>query len=115
MGCFIVPAVGAVVAHGAKKHVEKHEASSKTRIPFSRKIGWLAKLLAGGSVLLAFEHVWHGEFVLAFPFLRGEDVLGEMATVGVAMLLLCLVIWAGMLAVTRAVESQAALAEKLNP
>ena len=67
MACFIVPAAEAVVtaaASHAVKKMEKESAEAHTdnvekvirekKIPFSRKLGWLTKLLAGGSILLAF-------------------------------------------------------------
>lgn len=62
------------------------------KISVSRKLSWLRNLLWGGVLLLAFEHLWHGELTPYFPFLTGasnaEDaatMLHEMATVGVAM------------------------------
>ncbi|MFR2512674.1 MAG: hypothetical protein ACLS9K_12645 [Lachnospira eligens] len=38
-------------------------------LPFSRKLRWLNNMLWGGTALLAFEHVWHGEVTPFFPFL----------------------------------------------
>ena len=67
----------------------------------SRKIGWLTKLLAGGSFLLTFEHVWHGEVTPWMPFLSGAEspaqMISEMATVGIGMLLVVLAVWGVML------------------
>ena len=69
MACFTVPAAEAIVTTIAGKIIkskEKHQtvdASKNTtdvstpKIPFSTKIGWLNKMLWGGSALLAFEHV----------------------------------------------------------
>jgi len=118
MGCFLVPAAGAVISHVASKCAHKHESSSSP-CSFSRKLGWLTKLLAGGSVLLAFEHVWHGEVVAWFPFLTAmndpndaSEMLHELSTVGVTMLLVCLAVWAVMLLVARSVETRAATQEK---
>ena len=52
-------------------------------------------LLWGGSGLLAFEHVWHGEIIPSFPFLTAAsdpaqtaEMLHEMAVSGTAMALL---------------------------
>jgi hypothetical protein len=60
-------------------------------------------MLLGGSVLLAFEHVWHGEIVPWFPFLTAmsdpedtAEMLHEMATIGVSMAVLVTVVWIGM-------------------
>ena len=67
-----------------------------------REVGLsLSNFLFSGSILLVFEHFWHGEIVPFFPFLTGarspEDtytMLQEMSTVGVSMALLITVIWA---------------------
>lgn len=109
MACFLVPAGEGVVTEIVKKIESKKEkklevpAQDIGKIPFSRKLGWLSKLLWGGSALLAFEHVWHGEVVPYFPFLTAmdnkEDMLEmfhEMGTVGVSMSLLITVVWVGM-------------------
>jgi len=37
-------------------------------------LGWLTNMLWGGSLLLAFEHVWHGEETPWFPFLTAAAV-----------------------------------------
>lgn len=93
------------------------EETAKT--PFSAKLGWLNKLLWGGSALLAFEHVWHGEVVPFFPFLTavesGEtaEMLAEMGSAGVMMAVLVTAAWGGMLAVSSAVEKKALRAPKL--
>ena len=57
MACFVVPAAeGAVVKvieQKAKKSSENTEACAR-RV---ERLGWLSKMLWGGSALLAFEHV----------------------------------------------------------
>lgn len=76
MACFLIPAAEAVITTVATKVIkskEKEETmkvsfsdgtiADATKIKFSTKLGWLNKLLWGGSALLAFEHVWHGEVV----------------------------------------------------
>ena len=126
MACFLVPA--AVVTTIAAKVMRSKETRPETvkvqlggtdlieaeKIPFSRKLGWLNKLLWGGSALLAFEHVWHGEVVPWFPFLTAAsnaadaaEMLHEMSTVGVTMAVLVTAVWAGMLAVSAAIEKRA--------
>lgn len=134
MACFIVPAAEAVVTTIASKVVkskEKEEAvhislsegvvEEASKIKFSTKLGWLNKLLWGGSALLAFEHVWHGEVVPFFPFLTavetGEvaDMLLEMSTTGVTMAGLVTLVWGGMLAVSHHMEKKAiSEAEKIE-
>ena len=117
MACFTVPAAEAIITTVAQKIIkskEKHQtvnASKNTtdvatpKIPFSTKIGWLNKMLWGGSALLAFEHVWHGEVVPYFPSLtaveNGEasETLHEMATAGVSMALLVTAVWGIMVGV----------------
>ena len=121
MACFLVPATEAVVATIATKVIEKKEKNALTvsagkktlempeKLPFSRKLKWLTNLLWGGSVLLAFEHVWHGEVVPWFPFLTAAanpedaaEMLHEMATAGVTMA----AIWLVMLGVSKAIEKR---------
>lgn len=58
-------------------------------------------LLWGGSLMLAIEHIAHEEIVLFSPFLtaaiEGPEAVNvmllEMATIGTAMLLVCLGTW----------------------
>ena len=121
MACFAVPVAEAVVTTIVTKIIEKKEAScaenkqaSPAKVPFSRKLRWLNNLLWGGSALLAFEHVWHGEVVPWFPFLTAAanaddraEMLHEMATVGVTMAALVTVVWVGMLIVSNMIEKRA--------
>ena len=121
MACFVVPMTEAVVTTVAQRIMKAHEKEEKlspemdcaegvNKIPFSVKLGWLNRLLWGGSALLAFEHLWHGEIVPFFPFLTavadGEvsGMLAEMSTTGVMMAVLVAVVWAGMLLVSSAME-----------
>lgn len=108
MACFIVPATEAIVTTIATAVVKKHEKNSvdtaDNAIPFSEKLGWLNKLLWGGSALVAFEHIWHGEVTPYFPFLTAAaadraGMLHEMATSGVSMALLVTAVWGCMAAV----------------
>lgn len=110
MACFLVPAAEAAVVTAVEKHEAKKEAeliqSGEAKkipvIPVSRKLKWLTNLLWGGSALLAFEHIWHGEVVLWFPFLTAMSnpaeaaaMFHEMATVGVCMALFVTGVWIG--------------------
>lgn len=129
MGCFVVPATEAIVTTVAAKVAKTKEAApvadqigtvkeksyTEGHIPFSRKLKWLSNLLWGGSALLAFEHVWHGEVTPWFPFLTAAgnpadtaEMLREMSTAGVAMALLVTAFWGGMVLVANAVEKKAA-------
>ena len=105
MACFLVPAAEAIIVSaavkiseknekakyslpkGAVKHTEIEEDSHK--LPFSKKLSWLRNLLWGGTILLAFEHLWHGEISPFFPFLTAASnpqdtavMLHEMTTGG---------------------------------
>lgn len=107
MACFIVPATEALVVtaanHVIKKKEEKGENTDnlkEVKIKLSEKVGWLSKMLWGGSALLAFEHVWHGEVTPFYPFLTNAvnagdriEMLHEMATAGVGMALAVTAVW----------------------
>ncbi|MBR4749920.1 MAG: hypothetical protein IK083_10180 [Abditibacteriota bacterium] len=117
MACFLVSAAEAVVATVACKVMEKKEKSDKKHggIPFSVKLGWLRNMLWGGTALLAFEHVWHGEVTPWAPFLTAmsdpadtAEMLGEMSTVGVSMACLVTGVWLVMLGVSAVIEKRAA-------
>jgi len=131
IACFLVPVAEAIIATVATKIVKSTETKpadlkpagadafeSAAKIPFSRKLKWLTNMLWGGSALLAFEHVWHGEVVPWFPFLTAASdpaeasaMLAEMATVGVAMAVLITAVWCGMLLVTSVMEKKALKAQ----
>lgn len=127
MACFLVPAAEAVATTIAAKVIKTKESRSEAvldsteqtapemldKIPFSQKLGWLNRLLWGGSALLCFEHVWHGEVVPWFPFLTAAAdpseagaMLHEMATTGVMMTVLVTAVWLGMLAVSSIIEKR---------
>lgn len=123
MACFLVSAAEAAVVTAAKKSVEKkemkeagtagHSAEKEVKVPLSTKLKWLSNLLWGGAVLLAFEHIWHGEVVPWFPFLTAmsnpadaAEMFHEMATTGVCMALLITVVWIGMCIVADAIAKR---------
>jgi hypothetical protein len=106
MACFLVPVGEAIVTTVVQKVVEKREGktgrekTAKNRLSWSRKLSWLNKMLWGGSILLALEHVWHGEVVPWPPFLTAMEnpgdvapMLHEIATVGVAMAVTVTAVW----------------------
>ena len=136
MACFLVPAGEAVattiITKIVKSKEEKERSASDSRktaidtqvkVPFSHKLKWLNNLLWGGSALLAFEHIWHGEVVPWFPFLSAAsnpsdaaEMLYEMSTAGVAMAVLVTAVWGGMLAISAVIEKGAVKsAELLSP
>ena len=128
MACFVVPVAEAVATTVITKAVRLKESESadlkvdpgnksretERKIPFSVKLKWLNNMLWGGSALLAFEHVWHGEVVPWFPFLTAasdpaaaSEMLTEMATVGVSMAVLVTAVWGVILLVTNTMEKKA--------
>ena len=85
---------------GEKDSSLKHSGRG-VGLSLRKKLHLLSNFLFSGSILLVFEHFWHGEIVPFFPFLTGarspEDtytMLKEMSTVGVSMALLITGIWA---------------------
>ena len=123
MACFLIPAAEAVITTIVKHTVAKKEVSAlpaeitadESRLRFSDKLGWLNNMLWGGSALLAFEHVWHGEVVPWFPFLTNAaspdtaaEMLHEMATAGVSMAVLVTLVWLGMVGVSHIIENRTA-------
>ena len=116
MACFTAPLAQALVVTAAKSACKDKAAQSRN--PFVRRLGWLQKMLFGGSFLLAIEHVWHGEITWRYPFLTavkdGETagMLREIATLGVSMAVLITVVWAGMVLVSEAVARKSAAREE---
>lgn len=113
MACFAVSAAEALIVKGVEKHQEKIEKAQiesgklnieeTSKVPLSRKLKWLSWMLWGGVVLLAFEHVWHGEIVPWVPFLTAmlnpadaAEMFREMATVGVTMAVIITITWFAM-------------------
>jgi hypothetical protein len=113
MACFIVPAAEAIVVTAAAKASKAEPKEAEVKIPMKVKLKWLSALLWGGAVLLAFEHVWHGEVVPWFPFLTAmndpadtSEMLHEMATIGVTMAVLITVTWLAMCKVSDIIMSR---------
>lgn len=122
MACFTVPATEAIITTIAAKIIKSREAKGLTKKPeagdeiqkikFSTKLGWLNNMLWGGSALLAFEHVWHGEVVPFFPFLtavsdgNAAEMLHEMATAGVSMAVLVTAVWGVMVGISSIFEKR---------
>lgn len=109
MACFLVPTTEAIVTTIIKKSTDGKDSHN----PFIKRIGWLNNMLWGGSALLAFEHVWHGEVTPWFPFLTAASdpadaalMIHEMSTSGVAMALLVTLAWVVMVLVSGAVAKK---------
>ncbi len=115
MACFLVPAGEAIVTTVIQKVVENNERKSgaaNTREAggkWSQRLGWLNKMLWGGVMLLALEHIWHGEVVPWPPFLTAMQnpadvapMLHEIATIGVGMAVFVTVVWVVMVIIAEA-------------
>lgn len=133
MACFIVPAAEAIVTSVLTKAVEAKEKSQAMensaqdtepvveKVSFSHKMKWLNNLLWGGSALLAFEHIWHGEVTPWAPFLTKAgnpadmaQMVHEMSTVGVTMAVAVTAVWGGIVLVSNLMQKkdQAVLPQK---
>ncbi len=100
MACFIVPAAEAAIVTLTAYALDRKAARDPSKTPSHRPLHSLAKLLWGGSALLAFEHLWHGEIQPFYPFLTAagdpaatEEMLHEMSTVGVSMAVCVTMAW----------------------
>ena len=110
MACFTIPLAEAVVISAVEKVVLRHADDKSTKLEsIKEKIGWLKKMLYGGSFLLAIEHLYHGEISLLPPFLTAmstpeeiPEMLHEMATVGVGMAVLTSAVWGVLVGVAAA-------------
>lgn len=93
MACFLVPLIIGIILAISEK-LTHHKLFEKLRINI------LTALLLGGSALLGFEHVWHGEVVPWPPFLTAMTspteipvMLQEMLTVGTALTIATVALW----------------------
>lgn len=124
MACFIVPAAEAVVVTAITKAAEKKQkkcVEEKPTITLTEKAKWLSNLLWGGSAMLAFEHLWHGEISLTFPFLTAvgnpadtAQMLHEMSTVGVGMAAVVTAAWGLMVLTTSRISKKKEQQEALR-
>jgi len=104
MACFAVPTAAAIVTTAIGK-----------KVPEKYHLDWLNSMLWGGVVMLAVEHIAHGEVVLYPPFLTAglPEVLPEMIKVGVPMTLCIFLIWGVMVAVATTLDKKTKLANAL--
>jgi hypothetical protein len=100
MACFLVPAGEAVITTIIQKVVEKREKKFVISAKWSRRLSWLNKMLWGGTLMLAIDHLISGEVTFYPPFLTALNspadtavMLREMATVGVAMAAAVTAVW----------------------
>ena len=90
MACFLVSSgLGVITTLLRKKFPQKY------------RINWLNFMLWGGAVMLAVEHIAHGEIVPYPPFLTAglSQVLPEMLKIGVPMAVVSILIWSTMVTI----------------
>lgn len=128
MACFIVPAVEAAVVTAATHSLKKKAYTADSKITqehdsfgmaLCKRLNLLNNMLWGGSALLAFEHLWHGEIVPWFPFLTNAvnaadrmEMLHEMATVGSSMAVLVTGVWFTITAVMYSLDKKSSALSK---
>jgi hypothetical protein len=95
MACFLAPMSLGIVSTVFRK-----------KIPETLKIGWLNVMIWGGVIMLAVEHIAHGEIILYPPFLTAMQtpaeipvMLQEMVTIGGTMTIAIVSIWALMVTI----------------
>ena len=113
MACFIAPLTEAVVTTASEKIIAKYGTEKIKDSLFVRRLPWLNTMLWGGSALLAFEHLWHGEVVPWFPFLTNaatpesaSEMIHEILTSGVSMALLVTAVWVLFVLASNAIENR---------
>jgi len=85
VACFLAPATAAIITTAVRK-----------RMSAKYHLDWLIAMLWGGVIMLAVEHIAHGEVVLYPPFLTAgvSEVLPEILKVGVPMTIAIVSVWA---------------------
>ena len=113
MACFIVPMVLAIATTTIQK--TSHNLAEKL------KLSILNTLLWGGVILLAVEHLWHGEITLHAPYLTAMSnpadtaiMLSEMATIGTSMAVVVSLTWLSALTMTH-LMAKATATKNLQP
>lgn len=99
MACFLVPMTIGII-------LLIFEKMTGRRLLKRLRVDLLNALLLGGSSILGFEHVWHGEVVPWPPFLTAMRnpteiplMLQEMFTVGLALTATTIVLWLSIITV----------------
>lgn len=130
MACFVVPVAEAIVVSTVSKVLKSKEekkadlanidmSSCEGKISSAAHLQKLSNFLWGGSALLAFEHIWHGEVSPFFPFLTAAansvdfaEMLHEMSTVGVTMALVVTGFWAALTYIETKVKAKEEYVQK---
>lgn len=113
MACFLIPTALAITTTILQKTARS--------IAEKLKLGMLNALLWGGTILLAIEHVWHGEVTPWPPFLTAMAtpldipvMLHEMVMVGAAMSAVITATWGTVLAINNLMPKIVIVKENLE-
>jgi len=113
MACFIVPMVLAIVT----TFIQVSSGGLAKKL----KLSLLNGLLWGGVVLLAVEHVWHGEIVPWAPYLTAMAtpadtavMLSEMGTIGTSMAVVVSLAWFTVLSMTTLITKKCSVIDGLG-
>lgn len=116
MACFLAPMALAIIMTIAQLLTRHSDLSHKL------KLSALNAMLWGGVVILAAEHVFHGEITAFSPYLTAMSspadtavMLSEIASIGGSMTLAISVTWIGMLAVTTLMTKKVEIKDQLSP
>lgn len=116
MACFLAPMALAIIMTTVQLFTRHSDLSQKL------KLNWLNTLLWGGVVLLAAEHVFHGEITAFPPYLTAMSsaadttvMVSEIVRIGGAMTLAISCTWVGMLAVTSLMAKKVSFKDQLSP
>jgi len=100
MACFLAPTALAIIVSIARRVFKG--------ISQKLNLGLLEAMLWGGAILLAFEHLWHGEITPWPPFLTAmktpeewATALHEIAVAGTAMSVAVVAMWSGIILVQK--------------
>jgi hypothetical protein len=114
MACFIVPMAVAIITTVIQK--------SSRSLAEKLKLNVLNALLWGGVILLAVEHVWHGEITAFPPYLTAMAtpadtaiMLSEMATIGTSMAAVITLTWLTTLTVMQLMPKIVTIKDNLQP
>jgi hypothetical protein len=116
MACFLAPMTLAIILTIVQVLTRHSGLSHKLKLSAFNAMLW------GGVVILAAEHVFHGEITAFAPYLTVMSspadiavMLSEIATIGGSMTLAISFTWMGMLAVTTLMTKKLAVKDALSP
>jgi hypothetical protein len=115
MACFLAPMTLAIILSILQLATRHSDLSHKLKLSAFNAMLW------GGVVILAAEHVFHGEITAFAPYLTAMSspadtavMLSEIATIGGSMTLAISCTWAGMLAVSALMTKRVAYKDQLS-